>query len=957
MALGDEVGRVSIRVIPDTTKFRDDLQKALGRIERTTKLNIQASVDLARSSIENVRRQVEGVEATIVAKVDQPAIREMREQIEDIRPKVTVDAVADTEGARTMLAALTRPRVATIHARVSSASVATATAALARLSGARVLGDMFENVGEALANLDRSVPKLSAIATGISTISGAALASISSVMTLGASFLSIGGAALALPGILAGFGVGLGVTIAAAKDAATVLADLGPAFTGLQDSISARFWERAAQPIRDLVNGLLPQLQSSLENVSSAIGGFAGEWATLLEGALGGGVLEGMMGNLAESIDIAKGALDPLVEAFTTLGVIGSEYLPRMADWFVRISDQFNGFIQDAAESGQLQDWIDGGIAALQDLGRVLGASGEILAGFASAAEAAGGASLGALADGLGRVADIVNGPAFQGALTTIFEGAHAAVEGLGRALGPLGDMFVDLAPTIATVLELGGQIIGDVLGGIADALNQPAFADGLVAFFEGIEDGVAAILPSLPEIAELLGTIGEVAGTLAGVLGEVLGAAFEALAPVVEEILKAVEPLLPMLGDILVQAIEDLSPLLLTIAQDILPPLVEMFGQLLPIIEPLVQILVDSLAPILEDIAPLFEDLVPLVGDLVEALVPFLDILAERVGPTIENLMPVVEETFGAIVDIIKAAMPLIIGILQVATGILSGDWDLAWKGVGNITSGAWETIKAIVNGGMRIAGGYIEAGLASIEDWWNDGWGRMQSFLARVFPQMGSATNGGMGGITGFVLGGLATIISNWNSTWSNIQTVLAGAWAMITSTVGSRIAGVVSFFQSLPGQIVGALAGIAGTMAGVGADIVNGLIAGIRNMGGGAIEAITGVVGGVIAAAKAALDSHSPSRVFIGLGEDTGDGYIIGVENKAKAAQTSMRNLLTPPRALSYGLGDVTPAAGASGGGEQIIFNGNVGWMPDEVAERIEVRKRRAHTVAGMNGLVFA
>jgi glutamate synthase domain-containing protein 1 len=47
----------------------------------------------------------------------------------------------------------------------------------------------------------------------------------------------------------------------------------------------------------------------------------------------------------------------------------------------------------------------------------------------------------------------------------------------------------------------------------------------------------------------------------------------------------------------------------------------------------------------------------------------------------------------------------------------------------------------------------------------------------------------------------------------------------------------------------------------------------------------------------------------------------------------------------------------ARGAAGGGGDVIIQGNVGWMPDQLAKEIEVRKRRQQTMSGMSGVVFA
>lgn len=41
----------------------------------------------------------------------------------------------------------------------------------------------------------------------------------------------------------------------------------------------------------------------------------------------------------------------------------------------------------------------------------------------------------------------------------------------------------------------------------------------------------------------------------------------------------------------------------------------------------------------------------------------------------------------------------------------------------------------------------------------------------------------------------------------------------------------------------------------------------------------------------------------------------------------------------------------------GGGDVVFNGNVGWDPQQVAKEIEIGRRRQHTMAGLGGVVFA
>ena len=69
------------------------------------------------------------------------------------------------------------------------------------------------------------------------------------------------------------------------------------------------------------------------------------------------------------------------------------------------------------------------------------------------------------------------------------------------------------------------------------------------------------------------------------------------------------------------------------------------------------------------------------------------------------------------------------------------------------------------------------------------------------------------------------------------------------------------------------------------GVGEDIGAGLADGMENKRQSAISKVKSIVSSIIAAARKAADSHSPSRKMIDFGEDMGEGTEIGLENRTK------------------------------------------------------------------------
>src|SRR5690606_30426868 len=165
-----------------------------------------------------------------------------------------------------------RPRDVPLIPRVSKVAAAKAAAALAALSGYRVLSDYVERFTRSLLRLDKNIPILAAAAEAIGLLGAMGLAGSSNLFALSASLAQIGGAALALPGILGGFAFGIGTMVAVLKDAGEILADVGERFGKLQDQLSEIFWEKAEAPIRRLVNTLFPQLREGLKGTADALG-------------------------------------------------------------------------------------------------------------------------------------------------------------------------------------------------------------------------------------------------------------------------------------------------------------------------------------------------------------------------------------------------------------------------------------------------------------------------------------------------------------------------------------------------------------------------------------------------------------------------------------------------------------------------------------------------------------
>jgi phage-related protein len=738
---GKSAGRVSIRVVPDASRFKEDLKKSLERIEKSTQLQLPLTLDTkdAELSIRKFQKKWNG---------------------ED----VTLDVDAATAGASAHIAEVTRKRTAKVDVDLTKTSIAKATTLIASLSGARVTTDLVKGLSTRLQNLDRSLPKLALIVSSIGSIGAMALSSGAGILTMAGSLASLAALAAPLPGLLAAAGVAGIALIVALKDAGTQLSSLSPLWKQLQTTIQNNFWAKAKQPILDLVNGVFPQLKAGLGDVSSSLGTWAGSVASSFQKAFGGSVLTGMMSKLSQAIQNSTAGTDAFASSVAALGEFGAQYLPGIGTWFSDISTQFNGWLQQVASDGTLQGWVSSAMTVLQQLGSVIGSVVSIFGSIFSAAQAAGSSGLDTLVGALQNIATIVGSPAFQTTLTTIFTGAAAGVQGLSAALAPIGGMLGSLAPTLSTLFSGIGTTVGGALSAIAGALSQPAFANGLIALFSGLEQGITAIEPALPAVASALGTVAQFAGALAAQLGPILGAALKTLAPIVSQVLTAIQPLIPILGSILLQAIQMLSPLLqalvpifaaivpvigtvLTALQplmgaflpviiqlvqmltpiiqqlagvfgqiftavapiiaSILPPLMSLFQALMPIISALLGDFMALISPILQLIAPLLQLIGPILNPLIALFTTLITAVLSPIAPILKAMQPAfsaIAQVIGdVLMPVIKTITAVLKGLIDFLTGVFTGNWKKAWNGIVQIFSGIWNGIGDIVTGAIN--------------------------------------------------------------------------------------------------------------------------------------------------------------------------------------------------------------------------------------------------------------
>jgi phage-related minor tail protein len=117
-------------------------------------------------------------------------------------------------------------------------------------------------------------------------------------------------------------------------------------------------------------------------------------------------------------------------------------------------------------------------------------------------------------------------------------------------------------------------------------------------------------------------------------------------------------------------------------------------------------------------------------------------------------------------------------------------------------------------------------------------------------------------------------ANLGASLKTAFTNIKTSIVAAWNGVITGIKTVWANVVGFIKGLPGQMLGFGKNII-------QGLINGILGSIGNIGGAVKKIGSSLLGGV----KKVFGIHSPAEETRILGEYTGEGFVVGIENMAK------------------------------------------------------------------------
>lgn len=550
--------RAKLDDTPATIKVDYDDQGSLKRV--------RAELDAMLSDLRSVNLDVD---------VSEDGIRRVRERIEDLihdEDGQSIDLDVGTTGTAAVsahLAYISRPRNVPFYATINAKSVAVVQGLLRSLAGVNAI----QRTGNFLENLITNFDKISISSAGWMTAIGGLT---NSLIYMTGSLFSIAGGLAQMVGLAAlgptAFGAlasvmivmtsvfsRFGDAVAGDNKALQMLPEsgqkaakaVGALWMAMREDTTKKFWDVAADGMLRFTNHALPVFTKGLVATASGMGRvFSSILDSFSNLAIAGG-LERMYKNLDTFfVEGAKGAT-ALWDALNTLGLQGTDLLPRFGIWVKDISIQFNNWIQAAASAGDITRWILNGIRSLQSLWSVAGSTIGVFQALTRAFDKAGHSGLGGFANTMERISDIMNGEPFQSEISNIFKGAYQGASELNVGVKDLGRAFMNSDKFVRELLTSLGKLGGGLLSNIATTFSNLRFQGGVMDGLHGMEKALQILNIGFNNLGSVIGNLGTIAGSI-----------FKGIAPIMNSLVEGLDRSLGLISDNLVKLVPQMMNL-----------------------------------------------------------------------------------------------------------------------------------------------------------------------------------------------------------------------------------------------------------------------------------------------------------------------------------------------------------------------------------------------------------
>ena len=669
------------------------------------------------------------------------------------------------------------------------------------------------------------------------------------------------------------------------------------------------------------------RVTKGVANIDKSLGGLG---QTARRGAAVIGKLAAALGLVyvaKKGIDLVTRSLDGAIDRYDTLNN------------FPRVMQQM-GFDAEASEKAiqRLSDGVQGLPTRLDEVAKTTQRIAIMTGDLDGAVETtlalnnaflASGASQADAARGLEQyVQMLAKGEVDLQSWRTLQETMGVALNDVAKAFGFAGksaqnDLYEALKSGEITFDEFNNKLIelSNQTGGFADRARTAS--GGIRTAWTNLSTWIVT------GVADVIGAIDEALGGTGSI-----ESAINNLKPVIQAVFGWMAEMVLVVADRIRMVKDAIDPWLPSI-NEVRDGFMNVFSALQAFVMPIIQEVVSFIMNVWGQLVAWWQENGNQIMQAAQNAFQFILTIVQAVMPAVQFIIQIV---WDAIKNIISGALSVIQGLIQVFTGIFTGDFSQMWEGIKKIFSGAIDLIIGWLSlsflGGIRkILLNLLKNGVKIVQNMWKNIVNFFKNFgtnaqnlvsnmVMRVLSFFRNLFNQARNIFTSLRASG----VSIWNSLRETVLNVVRGIWQGVTqrfrnmlSSVRNTMNNVRSTISNIWNRVMSFFRGI--NLYKVGRDIIQGLIRGIGSMAAAVWEKAKSIASGIGDTIKKALGVSSPSKLAIWIMEMVGKGLEIGGDRALpgirKTAQKMGQTATPVPeilklRGIKPPLGNLMPTA---------------------------------------------
>lgn len=873
---GVEVGRVSVRVVPDTSKFLKQAKRELADVAKQLKVQVAVELDTSKMTqdMQKAKKKADGKKATLGVEVDGDGVARETRRIRQIAQKL-VGAIKMTVGLN-VAGSVTRIKaeMKVIKKVVEGYKIKIPIEFVGISKWLGILG----SVSAILLTLPHLI---GAIGGAVNYVAGAfaLLPALTAAAAFGIGALVVGMqgffSAVSKAGDAAAFEEALKDLTPAARESARALAEFREPLSEIRKAVQESLFKGMADPLREL-KGLLPPIKAGLEGSAAGIREMAKAWIQMATSQKSIKDTATIGSNVTKMFDEMRPAAANFGQAMRDITTVGSTFLPALGAAVSNVTGKFADWASKARETGRLEEIIQNFIDKTKQLGRVIA---DVVVGFRNIFNS------------------MTGGEEFLDIIERITQSFREWSEAKGTQ-----DTLARLANVMRTVADAAWELFSQVFKSAGAILKdlEPfllTLARGISVVLVG---AIRAVTPMLQGLARWLSENRAVMVPLVITIMAMV-TAFKLAVTAANAILglkrsiDALKAASSIIGEITGNVIGNLKKMIVAIARTTTAWLTAASQWLFA----WGQIVASAIANSVKTAAAWITQAARSAAFTAryfaimatQAVVNFVKMSAAAVA----------HGTRMAVVWIAQVIRMTVTTLAQLA--LVTAAWVANWVRMAAVSLAqaarmalAWLIAMAPI--------AIVVAAVVALAVLIITKWEQIASFLHGIWTWIKDIAISVWNAIGDLFTGLWEDITAGVSEAWNAIGDFFSNLWSDITSGLSDAGSAVSDWAAGLPGEIWNAIKGAASTVYEIGKWIIQGIVNGLKSAASAVWNFVKGICEDVWDGVMAFFGIGSPSRLMMQLGVWLNEGWVIGmkrnasdVSDQAQTISTSIRDAFTP------------------------------------------------------------